>query len=236
MSEVVEPIRVIGVEDRKEWIAALPNLVNTPEGDVTYVEPTAETSVAALELAKREKPDIALVDLNLGEHDEGGIALTSKLIEVAPGISVVILTVDDGDSAPAEAMKAGAFGYLIKDDVSKGIEDVRTAIREVAAGNHYFRARELRKVAEHLRKVEERVDPAGKFGLTRRQVEVLVLVAQGLRNAEIAAALFVSLHTVKNHVAAILKAFDVDSRWKAAEKARETGLITDIKRDQVPED
>jgi DNA-binding NarL/FixJ family response regulator len=234
--DAVEPIYVMGVEDRIEWIAALPDLVNTPEGDMIYIDPTATNSPAALELAKKEKPDIALVDLDLGEHDEGGIVLTRKLIDAVPGISVIILTVEEGDSAPVEAIAAGAFGYVIKDDVSRGIEDVRRAIREVAAGNDYFRQREIRKVAEHLRRIEERVDPAGEFKLTRREVEVLVLVAEGNTNAEIASRLVVSLHTAKNHVGAILRKLEVPSRGKAAARARETGLITDIKRDDVPED
>jgi two-component system response regulator NreC len=232
MSEVAELIRVMAVDDRLEWISTIQLIVSTQD-DMSYVG-SARNSPTAVDLAQREQPDIAFVDLYLGDDDEGGITLTEKIGHASPDTSVIILTVDEGDSAPGEAMAAGAVGYIIKDEVNEP-EDVCTAIREVAAGNPYFRLREVRKVAEQLRRVREHVDPKGDLGLTSRQTEVLILIAQGFTNKEIADALVISVYTAKNHVAKICQILGVRNRGKAAVKARESGLIAEIRRDQVPE-
>jgi DNA-binding NarL/FixJ family response regulator len=234
MSERDQPIRVMAVDDRLEWISTI-ELIVSSQPDMAYVG-SARDSARALLLADSQKPHVAFVDLHLRTAgDNEGIELTKALREHHPDTAVIVLTVDDGDEAPANAIEAGAVGYIFKDNVGEP-GDVSTAIREVAAGNAYFRSGDVQKLAEHLRRVREHVDPGGLLGLTPRQTEVLVLIAEGLTNQELAQKLVISEHTAKHHVAAVLKTLRVNNRNKAAKIARDSGLITRIKRAQVPDD
>lgn len=234
MSDNGEQIRVMAVDDALSWISTIELIVSNEPG-MDYVG-SARDRTRALLLADSQKPHVAFVDLHLyADDDNEGIKLTETLRVQHPEISVIILTVDNDDQTPAEAIEAGAVGYIFKDNVGEP-EDISVAIREVAAGNAYFGQGDLQKLAEHLRRVREHVDPAGELGLTPRQTEVLVLIAEGLTNAEIAKRLVISEHTAKHHVAAVLRTLKVSSRTKAAAIARDSGLIIHIKRQEVPHD
>lgn len=226
-------IGVMVVDDRLEWISTIELIVSGQE-DMVFLG-SARDQTQALALATATAPRVAFVDLHLQGENLDGLDLTRELSQLHPDTSVVILTVDDGEAVMARAVEAGAVGYIYKDSVSDP-QDLCDAIRAIASGASYFRQGDVRKIAEHLRKVREHVDPKGAFGLTPRQLEVLVLIAEGMNNAEISERLVITLSTTKNHVAAILRALNVSSRAKAGALARDSGVIGHPKRQVIPED
>jgi DNA-binding NarL/FixJ family response regulator len=229
-----KPIRVMAVDDHQAWVGYIELIVNEID-DMEYVG-SARDPDRALLVARSYSPDLAFIDIHFGSMaDTRGLSLIRTMREESPGTALIVLTVDEGDEVLSEALDADVAGYMRKDDVIEP-EDVIEAIRQVAAGNSYFRQRDVRRMAEIRRRVREHVDPCGELGLTPRQTEVLILLAEGLTNKEIAERLVISEKTAKNHVAAVLQTLRVNNRTRAAAIARDSGLITGIKRERVPDE
>jgi DNA-binding NarL/FixJ family response regulator len=179
----------------------------------------------AVELARRLRPDVVLMDIRMPGMD--GIAATREL--AGPGveepIKVLILTTFGLDEYVVEALRAGASGFLLKDAPP---EDLVEAIRIIAAGEALLAPsitrRLLDRVASKLPPAHEDAIPA-LHELTDRELEVLKLVARGLSNAEIAETLVVSETTVKTHVSRVLAKLDLRDRVQAVILAYETGLV-----------
>lgn len=178
----------------------------------------------ALDLARRELPDVLLMDIQMPGMN--GIEATRRICAdpTCAGVRTIILTTFDVDEHVYGALAAGASGFLVKD---ASPEDIVRAIRVVAGGDALLApAITARLIREFARRAPvARQDQDRLAGLTDREREVLVLVGRGLSNAEIASALTLSPATVKTHVSRILAKLTARDRAQLVVLAYETGLI-----------
>jgi len=209
--------RVLLVDDHelvRQGIAAMLN--GAPDVQVVA---EARTGREALEVARRELPDVVLMDVRMPDMD--GLEATRKLKEERPRTAVVMLTMHDNPTYLRDAVRAGAAGYLLK-DVSK--EELVDAIRQVSSGGAFIESQMLKGMLSEMKPTSSGVSPAAK-NLTKREREILALVAEGMSNREIAERLVLSPETVKSHVAAILEKLNVSDRTQAAIYAVRNGLV-----------
>jgi DNA-binding NarL/FixJ family response regulator len=174
----------------------------------------------AVELARRLRPDVVLMDIRMPRLD--GIEATREL----PGAKVLILTTFGLDEYIVEALRAGASGFLLKD---APVDELVGAIRAVAAGEAQLSPTVTRRLLDqvaHRLPSPVTATADGLAELTPREREVLQLMAGGLTNAEIAGALFVSEPTVKTHVSSVLSKLGLRSRIQAVIYAYEAGVVT----------
>jgi DNA-binding NarL/FixJ family response regulator len=176
----------------------------------------------ALSLARELQPDVVVMDIRMPELD--GIEATRRLTRAGSAARVLILTTFDLDEYVYEAMRAGAGGFLLKDVPS---DQLVAAIRTVSAGDALLSPTLTRRLIEHFvrRPPPGVVPPRGLDDLTERETEVLTLVARGLSNAEIAAALFLGEATIKTHVGRILQKLGLRDRVQAVVFAYECALV-----------
>jgi DNA-binding NarL/FixJ family response regulator len=201
------PLRLLLVDDHALFREGLISLLSYQD-DVTVVG-EAEDAEDALAQARTLHPDIVLMDIDLPGED--GVIATQRLKMEIPAVTVVMLTVHDDSQTLFEAIKAGAQGYLVKNVRSRELlEQLRGLTRGEAAISRRMAAR----ILEEIRGQTEPVGP--EEALTPREMEVLELVVARLSNAEIAARLVVSEHTVKNHMKSILAKLQLRNRHQAA--------------------
>jgi DNA-binding NarL/FixJ family response regulator len=191
------------------------------QGDMQVVG-EAEDGQQAVALAREQRPDVALMDVRMPVLD--GIAATRLIVAEQLPTRVLVLTTFDEDEIVYDAMLAGASGFLLKTvPPARLVEGVRV----VADGDSLLAPTITRRLVEEFvrgpRPGEE--VPAGLEQLTEREREVLVEIAQGLSNAEIAEKLVVSETTVKTHVNHIFQKLDLRDRVHAVVLAYETGLV-----------
>jgi DNA-binding NarL/FixJ family response regulator len=163
---------------------------------------------------------VVLMDLSM--PGMSGIEAIQRLTAAAPQARVVVLTMMTDDQHVMSALLAGACGYLLKDaSVDQIVEGIRSAARGESSISPRIASRLIRRLRE-----PESIEP-GLSGsdLTPRELEVLELLAKGLDNAEIAQTLFLSQHTVKNHVSSLLIKLQVENRIQAAVRAVRGGLV-----------
>jgi DNA-binding NarL/FixJ family response regulator len=173
--------------------------------------------------AGRLAPDVVLMDIRMPELD--GIAATRQIAEHDTA-RVLVLTTYDLDEYVYDALQAGASGFLLKDTPPEGVAD---GIRAVAAGEALLAPTVTRRLIEEFARIggaRRAPRPEGFDELTPRELEVLRLVARGLSNAEIAAALFLSDTTVKTHVTHVLGKLRLRDRVQAVVLAYESGIVT----------
>ena len=174
----------------------------------------------AVELARRLRPDIALMDMRMPELD--GLGATRAIKQTSPRTSVIIITNYANPDYLFEALKAGAAGYVLK-EATQG--EVVTAIKQVLRGESLLNSELATKLLERLaRQTSDIAVPTDR--LTPREREVLRLLAQGKTNREIASELIVSVGTVKIHVEHIIAKLGVSDRTQAAVRAVELGLLS----------
>ena len=175
-------------------------------GEQPWVERclSATNSAEALEIARHQKPHVALVDLFLG--DESGAELSEELREVSPRTRVLLIS-GAGGVSPQVAKAAGASGFVSKDWAA---HDVAMAVRMVGMGMTVF--------APHSQQ------PSGL--LSERETQVLGLIATGATNREIADELYLSPHTVKEHTSAVYRKLEVRNRAEAVQRAQRLGLLS----------
>jgi DNA-binding NarL/FixJ family response regulator len=191
------------------------------EPDLT-VTAEAGDGAEAVDMTRRHAPDVVLMDIRMPGTD--GIEATRRITVAHPDVRVLVLTTFDLDEYAFGALRAGASGFLLK-DVRPA--ELVAAIRTVAAGDAVVSPRVTRRLLEEYAQV---LPPSGDqypqlAALTDREREVLVLVARGLSNAEIAANLYVSEATVKSHVGRILSKLGLRDRVQVVVLAYESGLI-----------
>lgn len=169
----------------------------------------AANAAEAVALARRVRPDLVLMDIDLPGED--GIAATRRLKAELPDTTVVMLTVYDDTDVLLQAIKAGAQGYLVKNIRSA---ELLEQLRNMAQGEAPISRRMATRLLQEFHRHSEPLEP--EADLTARELEVLELVAARLANKEIAARLGISEHTVKNHMKNILGKLHLRSRRHAA--------------------
>nr|WP_240746791.1 response regulator transcription factor [Cryptosporangium phraense] len=176
----------------------------------------------AVRLAAELRPDVVLMDVRMPELD--GVAATRRICAEVPGAHVLILTTFDLDEYVYGALRAGAAGFLLKDAPPA---DLLAAIRVVAAGDALIAPSVTRRLIERFVAAAEVARPAPALeGVTPREREVLVLVARGLSNREIAGRLHLSEATVKTHVGRLFDKVEARDRAQLVIAAYESGLVT----------
>jgi DNA-binding NarL/FixJ family response regulator len=182
----------------------------------------ARSGEDAIELVEEQQPDVVVMDVHLSGLS--GIEATRRLAVRAPRSQVLMLTisVDDGDIT--EALMSGAAGYLLKD---ASIDAVVAGIEAAARGEASISPRIATRLLHHIRNGKQAPDepPQAHADLTGREIDVLRLLAGGKGNSEIAAQLFISPKTVKNHIASILMKLQMENRIQAAVYAVRSGII-----------
>jgi DNA-binding NarL/FixJ family response regulator len=180
----------------------------------------AATGREAVSLTRRHAPDVVLMDVRMPDLD--GIAATRQLAAAAPEARVLILTTFEEDEYIFGGLRAGASGFLLK---RTRPEDLLAAVHTVAAGDSLLSPSVTRRVIDRMaREPEPPAAPDSSAELTPREHEVLVLIARGLSNAEIAAELVIEPSTVKTHVKRVLMKLGLRDRVQAVIYAYETGL------------
>jgi DNA-binding NarL/FixJ family response regulator len=192
------------------------------EPDLEIVGQAAD-GVAAVAEAARTRPDVVLLDVRMPVMD--GLQAGRRILAAAGPPRILMLTTFDADEYVYEAMRSGASGFLLK-DVRSG--ELVEAVRTVAAGQSLLSPVITRRLIERFVRAGPPVDaqPLASAPLTSREREVLLLIAQGLSNAEIAGRLYLSEATVKTHVNRLLAKLALRDRVQAVVFAYETGLVT----------
>jgi two-component system, NarL family, nitrate/nitrite response regulator NarL len=213
-----DPVSLVLVDDHARYRSGIGDRLRRA-GALVLGE--AGDGAAGIALAERHQPDVVLMDLNMAGMS--GIRATSELLRACPTARVVMLTVSADDSSVAEAMLAGACGYVVK---SAGLEELMGAIRAAKAGETFLSPAIASKLLVRWRAFESaaRVTTEEPV-LSAREIEVLRLIADGHENTAIAEALSISPNTVKRHVAAILTKLRSGNRTQAAVFAVRDGLI-----------
>ena len=211
-------IRVLLADDQALVRAGFRMILKAEPGVEVVGE--AADGAEAVTLARELTPDVVLMDIRMPELD--GIEATRRIVMGTESPRVLVLTTFDLDEYVYEALRAGASGFLLKDAPE---EQLMAGIRIVADGGSLFAPSVTRRLVERYVGTPPNAPAPELDGLTARELEVLRLVARGLSNAEIAADLVVSDHTVKTHVAHILQKLDLRDRTQAVVVAYESGLV-----------
>jgi len=217
MTEPDVRTRLLIADDHPAFRAGLRALLETAR-DLVVVGEVA-TGGAAVESAATLAPDVVLMDVNMPGLD--GVEATRRIIDRAPHIAVLVLTMHDDDETVFAAIRAGARGYLLKG--AQRAELLR-AVRAVASGEAIFGPGVARRLVAYFGRPLPAADVTAFPELTDREREILDLVARGRSNAEITASLGVSPKTVRNHVSNVFSKLQVRDRAEAIVRAREAGL------------
>jgi len=220
MMDKSHDVRVLVVDDQQLIRDGIASMLNVQEGIV--VVGGAKNGQDAIEQAASLKPDIVLMDIHMPVMD--GIAATEKLRSQLPNSQVVMLTTFDDESYIIRSLQAGACGYLLKDIP---VQDLAQAVKLAHAGVYQLAPEVAGKLVGNLNTVNQsKILEPSDVDLTKRELEVLNLIASGATNREIAEELFVSEGTVKNHVSNILNRLGLRDRMQAALFAIEHGLVS----------
>ncbi|MFI6492052.1 response regulator [Streptomyces sp. NPDC050564] len=225
MSASSSPIRVVVADDHVVVRTGFSALLDS-QPDFTVVR-TASSGLEAVHVCRDVLPDVVLMDIRMPEMD--GIEATRQLVGSSPDGAdaprILILTTFDLDEYVYDALRAGASGFLLKEATAERLFD---AVRVVAAGDALLAPGITRRLITEFALMPAKPDvapPSAMKSLTARETEVLLLVAEGLSNPEIAARLVVSEETVKTHVSRILGKLALRDRTQAVIAAYETGLV-----------
>jgi len=213
----MEPIRVLVADDHPVFRFGLRALLMAePDTDVVG---EATTGDDAVRLATSLQPDVVLMDVNMPGIN--GIEATRRIVETAPNVKVIMLTMFDDDDSVFAAMRAGARGYLLKG--AEGEETVH-AIRVVAGGEAIFSPSVARRLVQYFGP-QQRSDSPAFPQLTEREREILTLVAEGYTNSAVAERLGIGTKTVRNYVSSIFDKLQVAGRAEAIARARSVGML-----------
>lgn len=223
-------ITVVVADDHKLFREGLKRILNM-EQDLEVIGECADGR-QVIEFCQQHKPDVVLLDINMPV--ENGVTATEKLREMCPDVKVIILSIHDDESYVFETLRKGASGYLLKDMEAESLID---AIRTVAAGHAYIHPKVTGKLIHQLRRMAntdgaavaqaEKKQPQNiNVPLTKREIEVLRLMAEGKSNKMIGEHLFISEKTVKNHVSSILQKMEVEDRTQAVIVSIKNGWVT----------
>jgi DNA-binding NarL/FixJ family response regulator len=211
---VLNPIRLLIVEDQTLMRQGLKTILDLEPGLAVVGE--AADGEDGVRLALSLRPDVVLMDVQMPKLN--GVQATIELVRQWPAARVIILTTFDRDDYVFQGVRAGALGYLLKDAPAERLIET---IRRVHAGETFIQPEiASRALREMVRPSEGGLEP-----LSEREREVLVLLAQGASNKEIAERLVITEGTVKNHVSNVLAKLQAENRTEAAAIARRRGLV-----------
>jgi DNA-binding NarL/FixJ family response regulator len=211
-------IRVL-VADDQSMVRAGFRMLLSDEEDIEVVAEAAN-GVEAVDKAARFDPTVVLMDIRMPELD--GIEATRRILAADSDARILILTTFDLDEYVYEALKAGASGFVLKDDPP---EQLLAAIRTVAGGDALLSPTVTRRVIKEFGRLPRPAPPKELDELSDREREVFRLVARGLSNAEIGQELFISETTVKTHVTHIFQKLNLRDRVQAVVLAYQTGAF-----------
>ena len=211
-------IRVLVADDQSMVRAGFRMLLAGDE-DIDVVA-EASNGLEAVEKAARFEPTVVLMDIRMPELD--GLEATRRILATDDSARVLILTTFDLDEYVYEALRAGASGFVLKDDPP---EQLIAAIRTVAAGDALLSPTVTRRVIDRFTHIPRPTPPKELEELSERELEVFRLIALGRSNAEIGRELFISETTVKTHITHILQKLDLRDRVQVVVLAHETGLL-----------
>lgn len=232
-----EKVKLVIADDHQLFREGLKRILNM-EDDLEVIGECGD-GVKVIELCNELNPEVVLMDINM--PIENGVIATERMREIFPAIKVIILSIHDDESYVFETLRKGAQGYLLKDMEA---ESLINAIRSVMEGYAFIHPKVTGKLINQLRRMtyldgsgtmgkEKQVQEAGvKYvpnsdsPLTRREAEVLRLMAEGKSNKGIGEYLFISEKTVKNHVSSILQKMEVDDRTQAVINSIKNGWVT----------
>ncbi|HJV46332.1 MAG TPA: response regulator transcription factor [Bacillota bacterium] len=213
-------IQVLVADDHAIVRSGLSMLINAQE-DMEVVGAAADGG-EAVDLALKLHPNIILMDLSM-PPGENGLSATMRLRELAPDVEVLVLTMHDDEEYLFRVLQAGASGYILK---SAPDNDLITAIRTVYKGAAYLYPSATKSlIQEFLQRVQKGEDTDYFNVLTEREREILVLIAKGYANKEIAEKLCVSVKTVETHKTKIMEKLQLKTRPELVRYAMKKGLL-----------
>lgn len=216
MSVAIKAARVLVVDDQTLFRTGLTSLLSQDER--VEVVGQAVDGADAVKQATKLKPDVVLMDIKMPNLD--GIEATRQIVELIPGIKVLMLTTFETDSQVIQALKAGASGYVLKDSSAAAIV---SSIAAVLSGERVMASAVANRVLEMLTGT---ATPKEFYdGLTNREIEILKLVASGMANKQIAYRLKISEKTVRNHVSNMYEKLGIYDRSQAVLYAVKKGLV-----------
>lgn len=215
----MDPIRVMVVDDHEMVRKGLISYLLT-EPDIELVG-EASSGREAIRLAREKRPDVILMDLIM--ENGNGIEATKEILSFYPECKIIIITSFYDDEQVFPAIEAGALSYLLK---TARADEVISAIRKAIKGETVIEPKVANKMLNRLRPKERMPHD----DLTEREMEVLMLIAEGMTNQEISEELFIGIKTVKTHVSNILNKLNVQDRTQAAIYANRHGLVRDQKK------
>jgi two-component system response regulator DegU len=226
-----QTVKIVLADDHQLLREGVKRIINM-EKDLKVIGECGD-GIRAVELCNELHPDVVIMDINMPV--ENGVNATERLKDLFPEIKVIILSIHDDENYVLETLRKGASGYLLKDMEA---ESLINAIRSVVVGHAYIHPKVTGKLINQLRKMTyadsgQAVQETGAAymqqadnPLTRREAEVLRLLAEGKSNKSIGEILFISEKTVKNHVSSILQKMEVDDRTQAVIISIKNGWVT----------
>jgi DNA-binding NarL/FixJ family response regulator len=211
-------IRVL-VADDQSMVRAGFRMLLSGEEDIDVVA-EASNGLEAVEKADRFHPDVILMDIRMPELD--GLEATRRILATENGARILVLTTFDLDEYVYEALRAGASGFVLKDDPP---EQLLAAVRTVAGGEALLSPTVTKRVIERFTRMPRPSPPKELDELSEREREVFRLIARGLSNTEIGSELYISETTVKTHITHILQKLGLRDRVQAVVLAYESGLF-----------
>jgi DNA-binding NarL/FixJ family response regulator len=211
-------IRVLVADDQPMVRAGFRMLIET-ESDIEVVAEAA-TGLEAVRVTAAARPSVVLMDIRMPGLD--GLEATRRILAADDTARILILTTFDLDEYVYAALRAGASGFVLKDDPP---EQLLTAIRTVAAGEALLSPAVTKRVIRQFTRLPQKQPPQGFAELTVREREVLRLIARGLSNGEIGRQLFIGEATVKTHITHILQKLDLRDRVQLIVLAYQTGIV-----------
>jgi DNA-binding NarL/FixJ family response regulator len=211
-------IRVLVADDQSMVRAGFRMLLSREEDIEVVAE--ASNGLEAVEKAARFHPTVVLMDIRMPELD--GLEATRRILAAEEDARILILTTFDLDEYVYEALRAGASGFVLKDDPP---EQLLAAIRTVAAGEALLSPSITKRVIEQFTRISRPAPPKELAELTERELEVFRLIARGRSNAEIGQELYISDTTVKTHITHIFQKLNLRDRVQAVVLAHEAGIL-----------
>lgn len=220
-------VEVLIVDDHPLLREGLSTLLEL-EGGISVVG-QASNGPEALRLIEELQPDVMLLDINMPGMNGIEVAKISR--EQHPEVGILVLTIHDDESYVNEMIRSGAKGYLLKDAEPR---QVVQAIKQVARGESVYPTELMERVMDHYHELEvhygnlQTAATLNELCLTNRELEILKYIVEGMSNKEIAATLFISEKTVKNHITSLLRKLEVEDRTQAAVFAVSQGLFSGL--------